>query len=223
MGGTLLGYSPRKSGVSPSLQEAQRSWREGPVPGRVGSRGEADAPSDREGRPSTAQAYWRYAEPGAGSPTKGWRCVPSPQAPVAKRAAFSAATSDPRAGVGVLVACLCGVLTVRLRARSCACPPRLGSPLSRDETLPGTGPLQRRSNAKVFARRCTRWTSRVCGSGTVFFSHCNMKCIFCQNYPISQLGVGERMSTEELGEQLLGLERKGAHNVNFVTPTPHAR
>ncbi|MGZ9147104.1 MAG: radical SAM protein [Candidatus Deferrimicrobiaceae bacterium] len=59
------------------------------------------------------------------------------------------------------------------------------------------------------------------GSGTVFFSHCNMKCIFCQNYPISQLGVGERMSTEELGERLLGLERKGTHNVNFVTPTPH--
>src|SRR4030042_3688033 len=129
---------------------------EGPVPGRVGSRGEADAPSDREGRPSRAQAYWRYAEPGAGSPTKGWRCVPSPQAPVAHGAAFSAATSDPRAASGVLVPRLCGVLTVRLRARSCACPPRLGSPLSRDETLPGTGPLQRRSNAKVFARRCTR-------------------------------------------------------------------
>src|SRR4030043_31271 len=58
-------------------EEAQRSGSEGPVPGRVGSRGEADAPSDREGRPSTAQAYWRYAEPGAGSPTKGWRCRPS--------------------------------------------------------------------------------------------------------------------------------------------------
>jgi putative pyruvate formate lyase activating enzyme len=48
-----------------------------------------------------------------------------------------------------------------------------------------------------------------------------MKCIFCQNYPISQLGVGVEMSTEELGERLLWLERKGAHNVNFVTPTPH--
>jgi len=59
------------------------------------------------------------------------------------------------------------------------------------------------------------------GSGTVFFSHCNMRCIFCQNYPISQLGIGEMLSTEELGERLLWLERKGAHNVNFVTPTPH--
>ena len=86
---------------------------------------------------------------------KGLAVQTEPQAPVA-RAAFSAATSDPRAASGVLVARLCGVLTVRLRARSCACPPRLGSPLSRDETLPGTGPLQRRSDAKVFARRCTR-------------------------------------------------------------------
>src|SRR4030042_6719286 len=100
---------------------------EGPVPGRVGSRGEADAPSDREGGPSTAQAYWRYAEPGAGSPTKGWRCVPSPQAPVAKRAAFSAATSDPRAASGVLVARLCGVLSLARRPRSRACPPQLKS------------------------------------------------------------------------------------------------
>src|SRR4030042_4437078 len=98
-------------------EEAQRSWSEGPVPGRVGRRGEADAPSDREGRPSTAQAYLRYAEPGAGGPTKGWRCVPSPQAPVANRAAFSAATSDPRAASGGLVARLCRVLNARLRPR----------------------------------------------------------------------------------------------------------
>ncbi len=59
------------------------------------------------------------------------------------------------------------------------------------------------------------------GSGTVFFSHCNMSCLFCQNYPISQMGVGKRMTAEELGDRLLWLEEKGAHNVNFVTPTPH--
>src|SRR4030065_512362 len=88
--------------------------------------------------------------------------APEPQPPLAKRAAFSAATSDPRAASGVLVACLCGVLTVRLRARSCACPPRLGSPLSRDETLPGTGPLQRRSNARLFARRGTIASTARC-------------------------------------------------------------
>jgi putative pyruvate formate lyase activating enzyme len=60
------------------------------------------------------------------------------------------------------------------------------------------------------------------GSGTVFFTHCNMACLFCQNYPISQMGVGREYSVEELGNALLDLERQGAHNVNFVTPTPQA-
>jgi putative pyruvate formate lyase activating enzyme len=59
------------------------------------------------------------------------------------------------------------------------------------------------------------------GSGTVFFSGCNMECLFCQNFPISRLGVGREMSVEALGEAVLSLEGKGAHNVNFVTPTPH--
>lgn len=57
------------------------------------------------------------------------------------------------------------------------------------------------------------------GSGTVFFSHCNMKCIYCQNYPISQLGVGRRMTTVELAKKLVGLQKKGTHNINFVTPS----
>ncbi len=60
------------------------------------------------------------------------------------------------------------------------------------------------------------------GSGTVFFSHCNMACLFCQNYPISQLGNGTEMTVEELAGRLLGLQEQGAHNINFVTPTPHA-
>ena len=59
------------------------------------------------------------------------------------------------------------------------------------------------------------------GSGTVFFSHCNMSCLFCQNYPISQMGVGDSLTAGELGESLIRLESKGVHNVNFVTPTPH--
>jgi putative pyruvate formate lyase activating enzyme len=60
------------------------------------------------------------------------------------------------------------------------------------------------------------------GSGTVFFTHCNMTCLFCQNYPISQLGNGREMDTPALAGELLRLQAKGAHNVNFVTPTPHA-
>src|SRR4030065_1851240 len=63
--------------------------------------------------------------------------------------------------------------------------------------------------------------SGVRGSGTVFFSHCNMKCIFCQNYPISQLGVGERMSAEELGERLLGAGGERAYTVKLLPPPPH--
>lgn len=59
------------------------------------------------------------------------------------------------------------------------------------------------------------------GSGTVFFSHCNMTCLFCQNYPISQFGNGTDMTVAELAERLLWLQAQGAHNVNFVTPTPH--
>jgi len=59
------------------------------------------------------------------------------------------------------------------------------------------------------------------GSGTIFFSHCNMKCLFCQNYPISQYGNGREMETETLAGEILRLSERGTHNVNFVTPTPH--
>ena len=55
------------------------------------------------------------------------------------------------------------------------------------------------------------------GSGTLFFSGCTLKCVFCQNYPISQMGVGRSMSVEELAEAMLGLQAKGAHNINLVT------
>jgi putative pyruvate formate lyase activating enzyme len=57
------------------------------------------------------------------------------------------------------------------------------------------------------------------GSGTIFFSYCNLSCIFCQNYDISHLGRGEEISYEELAEVMLHLQKKGCHNINFVTPT----
>ena len=62
------------------------------------------------------------------------------------------------------------------------------------------------------------------GSGTIFFSGCTGRCRFCQNYPISQLDHGEAVSVERLAEMMLELQRKGVHNLNFVTPThfmPH--
>jgi putative pyruvate formate lyase activating enzyme len=57
------------------------------------------------------------------------------------------------------------------------------------------------------------------GSGTLFFSHCTLSCVFCQNYPVSQLGTGRVFSPEKLAEEMLGLQKKGAHNINLVTPT----
>lgn len=62
------------------------------------------------------------------------------------------------------------------------------------------------------------------GSGTIFFSGCTGRCRFCQNYPISQLDYGAVVSIERLAGMMLELQRKGAHNINFVTPThfmPH--
>lgn len=57
------------------------------------------------------------------------------------------------------------------------------------------------------------------GSGTVFFSHCTLKCVFCQNHEISTGGAGIEISIQELAEHFLRLEKEGAHNVNLVTPT----
>lgn len=57
------------------------------------------------------------------------------------------------------------------------------------------------------------------GSGTIFLSYCNLKCVFCQNYDISHLGHGEECSVEELGDMMLSLQRQGCHNINFVTPS----
>ncbi len=57
------------------------------------------------------------------------------------------------------------------------------------------------------------------GSGTIFFSHCTLSCAFCQNYPISQLGNGNPVSIDGLAALMLELQKKGAHNINFVTPT----
>jgi len=57
------------------------------------------------------------------------------------------------------------------------------------------------------------------GSGTIFFSGCGLRCIFCQNFPISQLLNGNEVSVEEVAGYMLFLQKKGAHNINFVTPT----
>ncbi len=57
------------------------------------------------------------------------------------------------------------------------------------------------------------------GSGTIFFSNCNLRCVFCQNYPIAHEGWGREISDRELAEMMLDLQQKGCHNINLVTPT----
>ncbi|OGP52472.1 MAG: radical SAM protein [Deltaproteobacteria bacterium RBG_13_52_11] len=57
------------------------------------------------------------------------------------------------------------------------------------------------------------------GSGTIFLAHCNLRCVFCQNYDISHLGGGEHISSSELAQHMIALQRRGCHNINVVTPT----
>lgn len=61
--------------------------------------------------------------------------------------------------------------------------------------------------------------SRTKGSGTIFFSNCTLRCVYCQNYPISQMGNGTETTVEGLAEHMLALQERGCHNVNLVTPT----
>lgn len=60
------------------------------------------------------------------------------------------------------------------------------------------------------------------GSGTIFFTNCSLKCIFCQNYTISQLGEGDEYEIEDLAKMMIYLQNLGAHNINLVTPTHYS-
>ena len=57
------------------------------------------------------------------------------------------------------------------------------------------------------------------GSGAIFFANCNLGCIFCQNYDISHLGYGQPVGPQRLADMMIGLQQRGAHNINLVTPT----
>ena len=56
------------------------------------------------------------------------------------------------------------------------------------------------------------------GSGTIFFSNCNFNCVFCQNYKISQEGMGQEVDIDFLAKSMIEQQEKGAHNINLVTP-----
>jgi putative pyruvate formate lyase activating enzyme len=57
------------------------------------------------------------------------------------------------------------------------------------------------------------------GSGTIFFTHCNLLCLFCQNYEISHLGEGQKVAADRLARMMLDLRGMGCHNINFVSPS----
>ncbi|MFC1569075.1 radical SAM protein [bacterium] len=61
--------------------------------------------------------------------------------------------------------------------------------------------------------------SGVQGSGTIFFTGCTMRCVYCQNFPISHMGHGEHIHIPHLADKMLYLQNRGAHNINLVTPT----
>ena len=77
------------------------------------------------------------------------------------------------------------------------------------------------------AKACLHYGEEPCisgknGSGTIFFSGCPLKCVFCQNMPISREGFGKEITPDRLAEIMLELQDKGAHNINLVTPTHFA-
>lgn len=79
------------------------------------------------------------------------------------------------------------------------------------------------SNIKLAHYSLHEWEEPIIsgenGSGTIFFSNCNLKCIFCQNRKISELGYGKEITIKRLQEIMLELQNKGAHNINLLTPT----
>jgi putative pyruvate formate lyase activating enzyme len=60
------------------------------------------------------------------------------------------------------------------------------------------------------------------GSGTIFITHCNLRCVFCQNWEISQLGLGSECAPDDFAVMMLNLQAIGCHNINFVTPTHYS-
>ena len=99
------------------------------------------------------------------------------------------------------------------------CPRQCGADRTRFPGACGAGPL------KVARAALHQWEepciSGSRGSGTVFFSHCTLRCCYCQNYPISAQGLGKEISVERLAQIFLELQAQGAHNINLVSPTQY--
>ncbi len=110
--------------------------------------------------------------------------------------------------------------TLYSRLASCDICPRLckADRLNNQTSFCKTG-----RKAKVYSYFCHHGEepgiSGTKGSGTIFFSNCNLRCVYCQNYEFSQTDKGKETGEEELACLMLKLQQEGAHNINFVTPT----
>jgi putative pyruvate formate lyase activating enzyme len=134
-------------------------------------------------------------------------------------------TSPPLQEPGSLILFDTGELERRAEAleeklQACdLCPNRCGV----DRTAGEVGLCGTDARTKIASANIHPWEeppiSGTGGSGTIFFSGCTLRCVFCQNYPISQLGVGRNLTVEELADAMLHLQQRGAHNVNLVTST----
>ena len=101
-----------------------------------------------------------------------------------------------------------------------ACPRRCGA--ERSEYV--SGGVCASPSLPLLARAAPHYGEEPCisgerGSGTVFFSGCNLRCVFCQNHEISRGGAGKAVTVERLADIFLELQDAGVHNINLVTPT----
>ena len=114
-----------------------------------------------------------------------------------------------------------GLGTVQCHVECRACPFECGV----DRSV-GLGICRATDRFEVALAQLHHWEeppiSGTRGSGTIFFSHCNLRCRFCQNYDISQQGNGREVTPERLLAIMLELEQQGAHNINLVSPTHYS-
>lgn len=103
--------------------------------------------------------------------------------------------------------------------RCCLCPRKCGiNRLKGEVGFCKTGRLARVSSAFLHFGEEPELVGRG-GSGTIFFSWCNLGCLYCQNYTLSHFGQGQKATAQELAGMMLNLQKNGAENINFVTPT----
>ena len=95
-----------------------------------------------------------------------------------------------------------------------------------DRTLGKIGFCKSSDKPKITRAALHYWEEPIIsgtrGSGTIFFSGCSLGCVYCQNQRISRAPVGREVSASDIASEMLRLEKEGAHNINFVTPTHFA-